>query len=97
MLDHHPVLTNLVLTGLRGVGKTVLLETFKPIAIQKNWLWAGTDLSESATVSEENIAIRILVDLAPLLANVVVAHAETRRIGFAARADKTPVRLDFGF
>ena len=97
LLDHHPVLTNLVLTGLRGVGKTVLLETFKPIAIQKNWLWAGTDLSESATVSEENIAIRILVDLAPLLANVVVAHAETRRIGFAARADKTPVRLDFGF
>ena len=75
----------------------MLLETFKPIAIQKNWLWAGTDLSESATVSEDNIAIRILVDLAPLLANVVVAHAETRRIGFAARADKTPVRLDFGF
>ena len=56
LLDRLPVLTNLVLTGLRGVGKTVLLETFKPIAIQKNWLWAGTDLSESASVSEDSIA-----------------------------------------
>ena len=46
LLGQSPVLDNLVLTGLRGVGKTVLLETFKPIAIQNGWLWAGTDLSE---------------------------------------------------
>jgi len=41
MLEQQPVLTNLVLTGLRGVGKTVLLETFKPVAIVNRWLWAG--------------------------------------------------------
>lgn len=95
LLDQSPVMTNLVLTGLRGVGKTVLLETFKPVAIQNSWLWAGTDLSESASVSEENIAVRILADLSPLVANVVVAASETRRIGFTAKADKHEVRLDF--
>jgi hypothetical protein len=95
LLDQQTVFDNLVLTGLRGVGKTVLLETFKPIAIQRHWLWAGTDLSESATVSEESIAIRILADLSPLVANVVVTEDETRRIGFGAQAEKSIVRLDF--
>lgn len=95
MLAQPPILTNLVLTGLRGVGKTVLLETFKPIAMSQNWLWAGTDLSESASVSEESVALRILADLAPMVANVVVAETEQPRIGFAPRAEKLPLRLDF--
>ncbi|MFY9344644.1 MAG: ATP-binding protein [Planctomycetota bacterium] len=96
LLAQRPVMTNLVLTGLRGVGKTVLLETLKPIALQSRWMWAGADLSESATVSEESIAVRILADLAPLVANVVVDEQESRRIGFAAESRKTPVRLEFG-
>lgn len=95
MLDQQPILTNLVLTGLRGVGKTVLLETFKPIAIGQNWLWAGTDLSESASVSEESIALSILADLSPLVGNVVVAGTEQPRIGFGATPEKLPLRLDF--
>lgn len=94
-LDQQTVMTNLVLTGLRGVGKTVLLETFKPLAVQKGWLWAGTDLSESATVSEDNIAIRILADLSPLVASLVVGEAETRKIGFAVEAERNPLHLDF--
>lgn len=94
-LDQHPVMTNLVLTGLRGVGKTVLLETFKPIAVEGGWLWAGTDLSESASVSEENIGIRILADLAPLVSGFVITESEVRRIGFVAREEKQPVYLDF--
>ena len=94
-LDQSPITTNLVLTGLRGVGKTVLLETFKPIAIQKKWLWAGTDLSEAATVSEDSIAIRILADLAPLLSGIVVGTTEIKRIGFAQPSGRTPVHLDF--
>ena len=97
LLDQVPVMTNLVLTGLRGVGKTVLLESFKPVGIARNWLWAGTDVSESATVTEDSIAVRILADLAPLLANVVVAETERRRIGFGAKPEKTPLRLDFTF
>ncbi|HBF12456.1 MAG TPA: hypothetical protein DDW49_03555 [Deltaproteobacteria bacterium] len=95
MLTQKPVLTNLVLTGLRGVGKTVLLETFKQIAIQQNWLWAGTDLSESASVSDDSIGIRILADLAPLVAGIKVNETETRRIGFAVESTKSPIYLDF--
>ena len=94
-LDQSPVLTNLVLTGLRGVGKTVLLETLKPIAIQQGWLWAGTDLSESASVSEEIIAVRLLADLAPLVAGIKVGETERRQTGFTAAVEKTPLRLDF--
>ena len=95
VLDQQPILTNIVLTGLRGVGKTVLLETFKPIAIGKGWLWAGTDLSESATVNEQNIAIRILADLAPLVSGIKVGETERRRIGFTASVERNPLHLDF--
>ncbi len=95
MLGQKPVMSNLVLTGLRGVGKTVLLETFKPIAVQAGWLWAGTDLSESASVSEDNIAVRILADLSPLVSSVVVDEVERQQLGFAARVERTEVRLDF--
>ena len=63
LLAQDTILENLILTGLRGVGKTVLLEKFKPIAIQDGWLWVGTDLSETISVSETNLAIRILTDL----------------------------------
>src|SRR5437660_1558019 len=64
LLQQDPILKNVILTGLRGVGKTVLLETFRPIAIQEKWGWVGTDLSESASITEERIATRILTDLA---------------------------------
>jgi hypothetical protein len=46
-------------------------------------------------VSEESIALRILADLSPLVANVVAAETEQRRIGFAATLEKRPLRLDF--
>jgi len=95
LLTQNPVMTNMVLTGLRGVGKTVLLETFKPIAVQAGWLWAGTDLSESASVNEDNIAIRILADLSPLVSGVVVQEVEKRRLGFQNETEKETIRLDF--
>lgn len=95
LLTQNPVMTNMVLTGLRGVGKTVLLETFKPIAMQAGWLWAGTDLSESASVNEDNIAIRILADLSPLVSGVVVQEVERRRLGFQNETEKETIRLDF--
>lgn len=95
LLKQRPVLANLVLTGLRGVGKTVLLETLKPIARNAGWLWTGTDLSESASVSEEKMAVRILADLAPLASNIVVDVEELRSIGFGAQAKSKPVHLDF--
>lgn len=95
MLRQRPVLSNLVLTGLRGVGKTVLLETFKPIAMEAGWLWAGTDLSESASVTEDSVAVRILADLSPLVAHIVVDEVRRQGLGFGAGVEKEPVRLDY--
>src|SRR6187431_2656425 len=66
LLEQHVILENLVLTGLRGVGKTVLLDTLKPVAIQNGWLWVGADLSESMSISEARVCVRLMSDLAPL-------------------------------
>jgi AAA ATPase-like protein len=91
LLDQEVILENPLLTGLRGVGKTVLLETFKPLAIEKGWIWMGTDLSESASVSEEALAIRLLADLSVATSSLVVG--EEGSVGFAG--EKEDVRLDF--
>ena len=76
LLVQDVILENLVLTGLRGVGKTVLLETFKPLAIQAGWLWVGTDLSESSSVTEETLSIRLLADLSIVTGQLVIAEEE---------------------
>jgi hypothetical protein len=92
LLSQEIILENLVLTGLRGLGKTVLLETFKPMAIAAGWLWAGTDLSESTSISEENLAIRILTDIAVVTSSMVIGVEERTMIGlgvFPLRVEKT--------
>src|SRR5215210_4730524 len=76
LLNQDVILENLVLTGLRGVGKTVLLETFKPYAIESGWLWVGTDLSESSSVTEETLAIRLLADLSLVTGQLIVSQKE---------------------
>lgn len=82
ILTQTVVTENVILTGLRGVGKTVLLETFKPIAYENNWLWTGTDFSESTSVSEETIAKRIITDLAIITSPYVISEQSTTPIGF---------------
>jgi hypothetical protein len=95
VLKQNEIMQNVVLTGLRGVGKTVLLESFKPEAHKFNWLWVGTDLSESATVSEESIATRLLTDIAVITANITVARNVTQGIGFVPSRTENEVRLDY--
>src|ERR1017187_2530088 len=63
LLGQEVILSNFLLTGLRGVGKTVLLEELKPLAMKEKWLWVGTDLSEASSVSEMTIVQRLLSDL----------------------------------
>ena len=87
LLKQTTILENMVLTGLRGVGKTVLLDSFKPAAVKHNWRWVGTDLSESTSVSEDTMATRLLADLAPVTSGVVVETEEVRRTGFAMTAE----------
>jgi hypothetical protein len=82
LLKQKVVLTNLVLTGLRGVGKTVLLETFKPLAQANGWLWCGTDLSESASVTEQTMAIRLLADMALVTSALIVKETKQFEMGF---------------
>jgi hypothetical protein len=81
-LSQSVVTQNIILTGLRGVGKTVLLETFRPIALGVGWLWAGADLSESASVTEETLAIRILADIALVTSAFVVREQRQLDLGF---------------
>jgi hypothetical protein len=82
LLEQAIILDNMVLTGLRGVGKTVLLDKFKPLAIEKKWLWVGTDLSESASVTEETIALRLITDLSVVTSNITIKREEKTTIGF---------------
>jgi type II secretory pathway predicted ATPase ExeA len=72
LLGQTTILENPILTGLRGVGKTVLLDTLKPLAIGKGWHWVGTDLSESASVTEQALAIRLLTDLSVVSSSLVL-------------------------
>lgn len=95
LLDQRPILENMVLTGLRGVGKTVLLDSFKPLAVQQGWLWVGADLSEATSLSEENLAIRFCTDLSPLTSEVVVATEEVPGIGFINKAERVSHTLDY--
>lgn len=91
LLDQTTILENPILTGLRGVGKTVLLDTFKPLAIRKGWHWVGTDLSESASVTEEALAIRLLTDLSVVSSSLVVEQRP--QAGFAGAHED--VTLDY--
>lgn len=95
LLEQDTILENLVLTGLRGVGKTVLLESLKPLAIEKHWLWVGTDLSESTSVSEESMGKRICADLSLVTSNLVVARHEEPLPGFGDERRVHEVRLNF--
>ncbi len=94
LLEQDEILENMVLTGLRGVGKTVLLETFKPRAMQRGWLWATADLSESASISETALAQRILADLALITSSITVEEQQPNNpAGFAVPAEPRRVPL----
>ncbi len=95
LLRQKTILENMILTGLRGVGKTVLLETFKPIAIRQRWLWAGTDLSEAASVSEEALAMRMLTDLAPVTSSLTYDTFEKPAFGFGAKPATVQRKLGY--
>jgi hypothetical protein len=81
LLTQKTILSNLVLTGLRGVGKTVLLEELKPIARKAAWVWVGTDFSESTCVNEETLAIRLITDLS-VFTSAITIKSDAKKIGF---------------
>jgi len=95
LLEQDTILENLVLTGLRGVGKTVLLDTFKPLAQDRNWQWVGEDMSESTSISEEMIAIRLITDLAIVTSDFVVQSETIHGMGFKPKQEKRDYNLNY--
>lgn len=96
LLAQTTILENAVLTGLRGVGKTVLLESLKPLAVQEGWQWIGTDLSESTSVSEETLATRLITDLSVVGAGLLVSEESRQSIGFAGDRELIKTHLNTG-
>lgn len=96
LLGQSVILENLVLTGLRGVGKTVLLDTFKPYAIEQGWMWVGTDLSEAASINESVIATRLITDLSVVTSNVVIDTKKTASFGFNKSETISTTKLTYG-
>ncbi len=93
LLDQDTVFQNLVVTGLRGVGKTVLLDTLKPIAIEKSWFWVGTDMSESSSLDEASLLVRLITDLSVVTSGIAVQ--EPQGTGFVVDPNTAPKTLDF--
>jgi hypothetical protein len=91
------ILTNIVLTGLRGVGKTVLLDDLRKPAQDLGWFWVATDLSESASVSEESLAVRLLADLAVVTSSFQWHERVPAGPGFTQVSSVVLRRLDFPY
>lgn len=95
LLAQPVILTNLVLTGLRGVGKTVLLDgSLKPLARSKGWLWTGNEISETINVSEERLAQRLITDLSVITSQFIVDTNIMQGIGFVPQREERPVTFD---
>ncbi len=76
-LKQDTIRQNVVLTGLRGTGKTVLMEDkYKPIAQADGWAWVGSDFSESTFLSEENLCLRILTDLSVFTSSLSIETSD---------------------
>ncbi len=84
--------SNVLVTGLRGVGKTVLLTEMRSIAERDGWIWVGNDLSESASLSEDRLAVRLMTDMAEAFARTFAGHnlKGLARSLDAADADASP-------
>jgi hypothetical protein len=90
LLEQDVVSQNVVLTGLRGVGKTVLMDLeYKP-------LWVGTDLSEHAFIDERNLCRRLLTDLSVFTSTLSLRTAR-EAVGFRKGKTSDETLLDFAF
>lgn len=97
LLIQDTILENLILTGLRGLGKTVLLETFKPIAIADGWLWVGTDFTETLSVSEANLALRIITDVSVVTSALTLSLGTKVETGFGSQDSQITHPVNFAF
>ncbi|WP_423908750.1 AAA family ATPase [Candidatus Spongiihabitans sp.] len=96
LLKQTPVLENLVLTGIRGIGKTVLMrEALRKDAAENGWLWVGSDISEAASVSENHLVRRLLTDLNTFSADWEYSSSERYPLGFTEVAEHQTIHFDY--
>lgn len=95
LLKQSVILENIVLTGLRGTGKTVFLDSLKSEASHRGWLWVGADLSESASIREDHIAVRICADLSSVTSGIVFEKALLPGMGFTTPSTEKEYTLNY--
>ena len=96
LLEQAPILENLVLTGIRGIGKTVLMrEALRKDAVAKGWIWLTSDISEAVSVSEKHLAQRLLTDLNTFSSDWEYAASERYPPGFTRPAERETIRFDY--
>jgi hypothetical protein len=94
-LEQDEILKNVVLTGLRGAGKTVLMDDqFKPAAQKADWIWVGSDFAESSFLSESNLCIRLLTDLSVFTSSLSVTSTDGT-LGFDVSQRKQSLSFEF--
>lgn len=94
LLEQRDITDNMILTGLRGVGKTVFLEILKPLALNGGWMWAGADLSESTSITEDRIAQRLLADLSLVTSSLVISKEEIASPIFSVAPEQKEYKLE---
>jgi len=97
LLAQEIVMENLVITGLRGIGKTVLLASLRPIALDAGWLWTTEDCGEQVSVDEGSIAKRLITDLSLLTSNIYVENELTGTLGFLPDTQNNRQYLTYDF
>jgi len=96
LLKQTRILENLVLTGIRGIGKTVLLrEEFRKAAVDNGWLWVGSDISEEVSAGEGNLARRLFADLNAYAGGWECAADKRNPFGFTGSAKRKPIFFDY--
>ena len=94
-LQQEQIMSNVVLTGLRGTGKTVLMEDkFKPTAQREGWAWVGSDFSESSFLNETNLCVRLLTDLA-VFSSCLSVEVPDGTFGFDTGRRERSLSFDF--
>jgi len=94
-LSQDEIFKNVILTGLRGTGKTVLMDNrYKPAAQKEGWIWVGSDFSESSFLSEERLCIRLLTDLSVFTSSQKIP-SERGGFGFTSKAESDYLTFDW--
>lgn len=96
-LAQTEVVKNVILTGLRGVGKTVLMDDrFKAVAQADGWAWVGSDFSEPSFLTEENLCNRLITDLSIFSSSLSVATGRAEGLGFdVGQRERRTLGYDF--